>query len=160
MIRRRKNFFRPKAAEPEILANERIKVREVRVVGAAGENLGVMSTEEAIKKAIMAANPCRGFEIFMICQIFFTFILYTIANFDSYALGAVATVGISDGNIGWRRRSGRCRRWRFCRCYGYSRCRRNGWTSAFVRKQYHSSDNDHDNCNKPFYHNLNMLFIF
>jgi len=52
LIRRSKNRRRPPEPKlPPIKFNEQIRALEVRVVGAQGENLGVMKTEEAIKEA-------------------------------------------------------------------------------------------------------------
>ncbi|MBU1557605.1 translation initiation factor IF-3 [Patescibacteria group bacterium] len=37
--------------QPQIRINESIRAREVRVIGSKGENLGVMSIQEALKKS-------------------------------------------------------------------------------------------------------------
>jgi translation initiation factor IF-3 len=44
--------FRREPRGPQILVNHRIRVPEVRVVGADGANLGVMPTEEALRQAM------------------------------------------------------------------------------------------------------------
>ncbi len=41
--------FRPRLTGPRI--NERIRVPEIRVIGSDGEQIGVMSTQEALRKA-------------------------------------------------------------------------------------------------------------
>ena len=47
----RPNFRRRKFRAPRIRTNERIRVREVRVVDAEGSQVGVMPTEKAIQMA-------------------------------------------------------------------------------------------------------------
>ncbi|MEX0673023.1 MAG: translation initiation factor IF-3 [Candidatus Paceibacterota bacterium] len=45
---RKKQFKRP---PPRIRTNEQIRVRELRVIGAEGENIGTISSDEALAKA-------------------------------------------------------------------------------------------------------------
>ena len=54
MARRRRPGGRGRRPEPKkevFRINKRIRVKEVRVIGANGENVGVISIEEALKLA-------------------------------------------------------------------------------------------------------------